>query len=61
MKKKVCKECKIFVEGDTCPLCKGNKFTTNWQGRLAVLDSNKSVIAQKIGVKVKGEYVIKAR
>lgn len=61
MKKKVCKECKIFVEGGTCPVCKGNQFTTNWQGRLAILDSNKSVIAQKIGIKMKGEYTIKAR
>ena len=61
MKKKVCTECKIFVEGNVCPICKGNHFTTNWQGRLAILDSNKSVIAQKIGIKLKGEYAIKAR
>jgi len=60
-KKKVCKNCKIFVEGPECPLCKGNKFSINWQGRLNILDANKSVIAQKIGVKVKGEYAIKVR
>jgi len=61
MKKKVCKKCKIFVEGTECPVCKGNQFSTNWQGRLSVLDSNKSVIANKIGITVKGEYAIKVR
>jgi len=59
--KKVCKECKIFVKGNECPICKGNKFSDNWQGRINILDSNKSEIAKKIGVKVKGEYVIKTR
>ncbi len=61
MKKKACKKCKIFVDGDICPLCKGNQFSINWQGRLYVLDSNKSAIADKIGMKAKGEYAIKTR
>lgn len=59
MKKKVCKTCKIFVEGDECPVCKGNQFVTNWKGRLFILDANKSEIAKKIDAKVKGEYAIK--
>ena len=61
MKRKVCKKCKVFVEGSECPLCKGNQFNTNWQGRLNILDANKSLIAKKIGIGIKGEYVIKAR
>lgn len=61
MKKKVCKKCKLFVEGGECPLCKGNQFSTNWQGRLFVIDPDKSLIAQKIGLKAKGEYAIKVR
>lgn len=59
MKKKVCKKCKIFVEGEECPLCKGNQFVTNWKGRIHILDANKSEIAKKIEIKVKGEYAIK--
>ncbi len=59
MKKKVCKKCKIFVEGDECPLCKGNQFVTNWKGRIHIIDANKSEIAKKIDIKVKGEYAIK--
>ncbi|HLC65910.1 MAG TPA: transcription elongation factor subunit Spt4 [Candidatus Nanoarchaeia archaeon] len=61
MKKKVCKKCRLFVEGDECPVCKTSQFSTNWQGRLYILDANKSEIAKKIGVTVKGEYAIKAR
>ena len=60
-KKKVCKKCKLFVEGATCPMCKGNQFSTIWQGRINVLDANKSSIANKIGIKIKGEYAIKCR
>ena len=61
MKKKACKKCKIFVEGNECPICKGNKFSTNWQGRINVIDPENSDIAKKIEIKVKGEYAIKVR
>jgi len=61
MKKKVCKKCKFFVEGNECPVCKGNQFSSNWQGRVSILDANKSVIAKKIEIKIKGEYAIKVR
>ena len=61
MRKKVCKKCKLFVDGNECPLCKGNQFSTNWQGRLQILDANKSAIANKVGIQAKGEYAIKAR
>jgi DNA-directed RNA polymerase subunit E" len=60
-KRKVCKKCKFFVEGDTCPICKGNAFSNNWQGRLFINDVDKSLIAEKIGIKVKGEYAIKVK
>ncbi len=61
MRKKVCKKCKIFVDGEECPLCKGNQFSTNWQGRMYILDANKSTIAQKISLTSHGEYAIKVR
>jgi DNA-directed RNA polymerase subunit E" len=60
-KKKVCKSCKIFVEGSECPLCKGTQFSTNWQGRLYIVDPKKSQIAKRIGIEAKGEYAIKVR
>jgi len=60
-KKKSCKKCKMFVSGDVCPNCKNNSFTNNWQGRLYITDIENSMIAEKIGIKVKGEYAIKTR
>ena len=59
--KKVCKNCKLFVTKDVCPICKGNQFSTNWQGRLNILDANKSIIANKVKITAKGEYAIKVR
>ena len=59
--KKVCKKCKLFVTGETCPVCKGNQFSTNWQGRIMILDPKRSTIAQKLEITAKGEYAIKVR
>ena len=59
--KKVCKKCKIFVEGPTCPVCSGNQFSDNWKGRMYIFDTNKSEIAKKIGMTAKGEYAIKVK
>ncbi|MFH0752680.1 MAG: transcription elongation factor subunit Spt4 [archaeon] len=61
MSKKVCRNCRIFVEGDKCPICQNSNFTDTWKGRLNIIDANKSLIAQNIGIKVKGEYAIKVR
>ena len=61
MKKKVCTKCRVFVAEDKCPLCKGNQFSTNWLGRLHVIDPDNSDIAKKIGFAVEGEYAIKVR
>jgi len=61
MKKKVCKKCKMFIEGNECPVCKSNQFSTSWQGRLYIVDASKSMVAEKIGLKSKGEYAIKVR
>ena len=61
MKKKVCKQCKLFVQGDECPICNGKDFSFNWQGRVYIFDPEKSVIAKKLGIKVKGEYALKVK
>lgn len=61
VKKKVCKNCRIFVKGSECPLCKSTDLTTSWKGKIIVIDSSKSEIAEKLDIKVKGEYAIKTR
>jgi len=51
----------MFVDGNECQQCKSNQFSTNWQGRLFIIDANKSFVANKIEIKNKGEYAIKVR
>lgn len=60
-KKNACKKCKLLFEESTCPVCKSDSTSTSWQGRIYVNDVNLSIIAEKIGIKVKGEYAIKVR
>jgi len=61
MSRKVCKNCKIFVDGDKCPLCHHSNFSDSWKGRISIIDAEKSQIAKKVGMKAKGEYAIKVR
>lgn len=61
MSRKVCKKCKLFVDGNVCPICKGNQFTDNWKGRIVIIDPEKSEIAQKMEITHKGEYAIKVK
>lgn len=61
MSKKVCKKCKLIVEGEECPICKKNQFSNNFQGTVVVIDPNKSYIAQQMGLEAKGEYAIKVK
>ena len=58
-KKKACKRCKFFFEGEECPNCKTTQTVTNWKGRIFIVDSKNSDIAKKIGVEKEGEYAIK--
>ena len=59
--KKVCKKCRLFVEGQECPICHNSNFTETWKGRITILSAERSEIAKKIGIEVKGEYAIKVR
>ena len=49
------------MTGDNCPICNGNQFAMSYQGRINVIDANKSLVAKKLGIKVKGEYAIRVR
>ena len=50
MKKKACKKCKYFFEGDECPVCSNNTSVTNWKGRIEIIYLDKSEIGKKIGI-----------
>lgn len=60
-KKRASRESKLLVEGNEDPLTGSKDLSSNWQGRVFILDAEKSMIAEKMGFKVKGEYAIKVR
>ncbi|MEK6968752.1 MAG: transcription elongation factor subunit Spt4 [Nanoarchaeota archaeon] len=61
MKRKICKNCRRFVDADACETCGGTQFTNSFQGRMSILDTQKSKIAKKAGIEKEGEYAIKIR
>ncbi len=61
MRKQACKHCKALGDGGTCAVCGGQSWSQSWQGRIVFLDTRKSLIAHKMGVKKTGEYALKVR
>ena len=59
--KRVCRQCRVFVEEGSCPVCHNADFATTWQGRITIIDSEKSFVARKAGVSREGDYAIKVR
>jgi RNA polymerase subunit RPABC4/transcription elongation factor Spt4 len=60
-KKKVCRNCRYVYEDNVCPVCKSSATASSHQGRLFIINPEKSEIAQKISAKTAGEYAIKVR
>ncbi|MCK5149482.1 DNA-directed RNA polymerase subunit E'' [Candidatus Pacearchaeota archaeon] len=60
-KQKACKICKRIYEGDQCPGCESKESTDSFKGRIVVLNPENSEIAQKLNIKKKGNFAIKAR
>jgi len=61
-KSKACKLCNaIYETGEKCPSCGTKESTEGFKGRIVVLNPEKSVIAQKINIKTKGNFAIKTR
>ena len=61
VKTRACKICKTLHENEKCPKCDSKEFTETFKGRIVVFDPEKSEIAQKINLKDKGNFAIKAR
>lgn len=59
--KKVCRHCRIFVKGNECQICHGKNISDSWQGRISMLNVEKSRVAKETGITNNGEYVIKVR
>lgn len=62
VKLKACRLCRTIVEeGDKCPNCGSKELTEGFKGRIEVLNPEKSEMAQKLNLKEKGNFAIKAR
>ncbi|HIH38760.1 DNA-directed RNA polymerase subunit E'' [Candidatus Woesearchaeota archaeon] len=61
MKKKACRSCKCLYDGESCPSCGSSQTANSWQGRLHILNPEKSLIAHEVGTKKEAEYAIKIR
>lgn len=57
---RACKQCNFISEEDPCPRC-GGQTTKEWQGFIAVVDYEKSEIAQRMGITANGKYALKVR
>ena len=59
MVQKACKNCKFIYEGNKCPRCGSDEATDNFKGKLIIIDTEKSEIAQKLKINDKGIYAFK--
>ena len=55
---KVCKECRLFVDGDECPNCGSTSFTHSWKGGVLIKDPASSEISQNLSITKKGKYAL---
>ena len=60
-KQKACKICSTIYEEEKCPKCDSRESTDSFKGRIIVLNSEKSEIAEKLKLKDKGNFAIKTR
>jgi DNA-directed RNA polymerase subunit E" len=56
---KACKKCRLIIsQGDMCPVCGSTELTAKWNGYVVILNSERSEIAKKLGIKVNGTYAL---
>ncbi|MFH1823138.1 MAG: transcription elongation factor subunit Spt4 [archaeon] len=60
-KSKACKKCKVIVDGNECPICKGTNLSEGWKGRIIILKPGESEIAKHIKINQKGEFALKTK
>ncbi|MCK4437891.1 DNA-directed RNA polymerase, subunit E'' [Candidatus Bathyarchaeota archaeon] len=58
---RACRNCKIIIEENICPICKGTDLSDDYSGLLIVVDPEGSQMAQKMDIKKEGRYALKIR
>ena len=56
---KACRNCRLVVRHtDTCPLCGSKDLTDKAGGYIIILNSEKSAVAKKMGLKMNSVYAL---
>ena len=58
---RACRNCKLIIEENVCPICKGTDLSDDYSGLLIVIDHEGSQMAQKMEIKKEGRYALKIR
>ena len=61
MTEKACKNCRLIVVGDVCPVCKDSELTKTWEGYILMANPKDSQIAGAIGAGAPGKYALKIK
>lgn len=60
-KEKACKDCRTVYEGVKCPICNSTESTDGFKGKVAVLNPEKSEIANNLKLSKKGVFATRLR
>jgi transcription elongation factor SPT4 len=60
MKEKACKECSRLTDLDLCTVCK-TPTSKEWLGYVSIIDPEKSKVAGKLKINMKGRYALRVR
>ena len=58
---RACRNCKIIIEENICPICRGTDLSDDYSGLLVVLEPEGSQMAQQMEIKKEGRYALKIR
>lgn len=58
-KEKVCKNCKLIYDGESCPSCGKKEISDSFKGKVEIINSEKSEIAKNLKINKNGFYAIR--
>ena len=58
-KEKVCKNCKLIYESESCPSCGKKEISDSFKGKVEIINSEKSEIAKNLKINKNGFYAIR--
>jgi DNA-directed RNA polymerase subunit E" len=61
MSPRSCRTCKIIIDENVCPVCKGTDLSDDYSGLLIVIDPETSQLAKKMEIVKEGRYALKIR